>query len=301
MKKITTTPITDAMYVSGPPETDYAAYNAATAYSFGNRVIRTSTHRIYESLVAGAGTNTGNTPETSPTQWLDIGPTNRWAAFDNVIGTATATASPLTFVLAPGQVRGLMLADLVGTAVEVSMTSASEGGATVYARTVSLDASAVLDYDDWFFAPFEQTTVVVLTDLPPYVDGVITVTVTGIGTVQVGVLMVGSVTQMGETNLGASGGITSYSVKSEDAFGHVVVTKRSFAKRQNYTLRLKKAEINRVARRLYAADSELAVWIGSEDPDFAELLVGIGFFKSFNIEVDYRTLALCSMEIEGIV
>ena len=47
MQFITPVQITDAMLVaSSIPEADYAAWNAATSYAEGDRVIRASTHRV---------------------------------------------------------------------------------------------------------------------------------------------------------------------------------------------------------------------------------------------------------------
>jgi len=282
---------------SNAPETDYAAYAAGTTYALAARVIRTSTHRVYESLQA---TNVGHTPETSPTWWLDVGPTNRWACFDDVVGTSTDLASPLTIVLAPGQINALALLELAGTSATVAMTSASEGGATVYSATVNLDATVVTDYYDFFFAPYAQRTAVVLTDLPPYADGVVTITLSGSGTVQMGVLSLGIATDLGGAQYGATAGINSYSVKAVDAFGNTKVTKRANSKRPSFKLWLGKSEVNRVFRKLSDLDSVLCVWVGVDDPDYAEALVAYGFYKSFQVEASYPTVSFCSLEIEGV-
>ena len=54
LKLLKPTTITDAMLTSSTvPETDYTAWNAATAYTLAQRVIRVSTHKVYERLVAG--------------------------------------------------------------------------------------------------------------------------------------------------------------------------------------------------------------------------------------------------------
>ncbi len=294
MKVITPITIIDAMYTSGPPETDYAAYVAGTTYALGNRVIRTSTHRIYESLAAG---NLGNTPESNPTKWLDIGPTNKWALFDSVVGTKTTVASPLAVVIAPGAVNAIALLELVGISVTVAMTSATGGGA-VYNQTISLDASEVGDYYDYFFAPFLQRTQVVLTDLPPYSDGAITITLTGT-TVSLGVCAVGLLTDLGGTQYGATAGITDYSLKTTDAFGNTTLTQRSYAKRTTAKLWLGKGDVNRVHRKLADLRATPCVWVGVED-DALDPLTVFGFYKDFQVEVAYPTAALCSLEIEGM-
>ena len=42
-----------------------------------------------------------------------------------------------------------------------------------------------------------------------------------------------------------------------------------------------------------------ALWIGSTDADFSQSLVVYGFYKDFYISIDYPTMALSSLEIEG--
>ncbi|MEN6619981.1 MAG: hypothetical protein ABFD50_00300 [Smithella sp.] len=54
MKIIRPVPIISAMLTaSNVPETDYAAYNAGTTYTTGQRCMDTATHKIYESLESG--------------------------------------------------------------------------------------------------------------------------------------------------------------------------------------------------------------------------------------------------------
>ena len=295
MKVLTPTPITDALFTSSTaPETDHAAYAAGTTYALGAKVIRAGTHRRYESLQAG---NTGNTPESSPTWWLDIGPTNRWAMFDSVVGTATTLASPLTVVLAPGYSSALALLELVGTSVTVSMTSATAGG-SVYSRTISLDASEVSDYYEYFFDPFVQRTSIVLTDLPPYADGVLTVSITG-STVACGLLKVGLLTDLGLTLAGVTAGINDYSVKETDAFGNTILTERAWSRRLTARVMVDKADFNRVDRKLSDLRATPVVWIASEDEQLAPL-VAFGFSRSFNTEITYPWHFMCSLEIEGM-
>jgi hypothetical protein len=95
MKYIKPTPITDTEFISSTrAENDHAAWSAATTYALAARVISTATHRIYESVQAG----NLNHALTDVAWWIDIGPTNRWAMFDTVVGSITSQATPLTVV-----------------------------------------------------------------------------------------------------------------------------------------------------------------------------------------------------------
>ena len=105
MRVVAPLTITDAVLISSSAsETDYAAWNAGTSYTLGQRVIRTTTHKVYENLIAGTN---ANLPENDSTRWLDCGATNRWKMFDAKVGTSTVLPSPLTWTLAPGRVDSL--------------------------------------------------------------------------------------------------------------------------------------------------------------------------------------------------
>ena len=60
--------ITDAMLTtSNVAETDYSAWSSGATYALDDRVILTSTHKVYQSLQAG---NTNKDPLTQPLWWI---------------------------------------------------------------------------------------------------------------------------------------------------------------------------------------------------------------------------------------
>lgn len=291
--------ITDAILTSSTvAENDYAAWNAATAYSVGDKVVRTSTHRIYERKVAGTS---ATAPESDSTNWLDIGPTNRWAMFDNVVGTVTTGASPVTVVLEPGSVSGLAMLELVGREATVTMKDVA-GGTTVYSQTVDLDGSIIDSVFDWFFAEFEQRNDFAITDLPAqFANCELTISVTTTsGNASVGVLKVGSVVEIGRTQAGARVGIIDYSRKETDAFGNTVVTERAYSKRATFDVVTDKASFNRIFRRLAALRATPAIYIGTESEGYDPMIV-YGFYRDFSIDVAYPSHHICSLEVEGII
>ncbi|MGI4948414.1 MAG: hypothetical protein ACRYHC_06940, partial [Janthinobacterium lividum] len=109
--------VTDAVLVaSSVAEDDASAWSFTTSYQTGARVIDAATHRIYESLVAG---NASRDPATSSDVWLDVGPTNRWAAFDDALGTAVEAAGQIVMTLAAGAIDALALLDVVAATARV--------------------------------------------------------------------------------------------------------------------------------------------------------------------------------------
>ena len=300
-KVISPATLTDALLVSSTaPETDYTAYAAGTAYALGNRCILTSTHRIYESLQAS---NVGHTPNlaASSTWWLDIGPTNRWAMFDDVVGTATTLASPLTVVINPGSISGIGLMELVGRTATVTLKSAT-GGSTVYSKTVSLDGTLIGSFYDWFYQPYMQLTSVVLTDIPfHYTTPELTVTVAATsGNVACGVCKFGEVIPMGSTLAGATSSIVDYSRKEVDTWGRYSIVQRAYSKRMSLKLITEKTDYARISRALANLRATPAVWIATEAAGYDPLTV-YGFYKDFSIDVAYPSLHYCTLEIEGLI
>jgi hypothetical protein len=171
------------------PWTTYAiSTTAAPIYVYYN-------HRIYESLQAS---NTGNNPYASPEWWEDIGPSLRYGMFDTLRNTATVGASPLTVVIAPGvRVDTLAVLAVSADTVRVQMTSS---GVSVYDETADLITRTAFNWYDWFFKSFMLTNASLFQDIPPYSNGVITVTFTkATGTVYCGALCVGTQQDLGTT------------------------------------------------------------------------------------------------------
>jgi hypothetical protein len=299
MKVIKPTAITDAMLVSSTvAETDYPVWNPATNYTVGSRVIRTTTHRIYERVVAGT---TATLPENDIVNWLDIGPTNKWAMFDDVVGTiTTASSGTLTVVIKPGAISGLALLEVSGSLLTVTMKSGT-GGAVVYEKEIMLDGSAITSFYDWFFEPYSQRTDIVITDLPwHYTTPEITVSITSTNPSSCGVFKVGKVTTIGDTQYGAGVEIMDFSKKDRDAFGRYYIVERNYSKRIDLNIITQQNDFNRVFRELASLRAIPCIYIATEDTGY-EPLIGYGFFKSFGISVEYPTYNLCRLQIETLV
>lgn len=299
MKVIAPKALIDSMLVSASiaePDTSETAWNALTAYTAGDLAIRTQTHRVYERLVAGT---TATAPESDPTNWLDVGPTNRWAMFDNQISTASAASNTLSVTINTGYISGVAFVGLVGVQLVVTVKDAP-GGSTVYTRTINLDGTIIADWYGYFFEPSVQLDTVALTDLPPYNNMQIAATITATGSVQCGGMVFGLVYDLGESAFGATAGITDYSVKEVDQFGTVTFVPRTFAKRATFPLMLEAAQMRRVQRQLSELRAKPAMWIGADDTTLYAPLVIYGWYRDFQIEVAYPTEVLVSLEIEGL-
>jgi hypothetical protein len=150
-------------------------------------------HKNFENLIAGINATLPENATTGTTpRWLDLGATNRWAQFDNKVGTVTTNPLTLTQIIKPGNIGSIYLGNLTGKTAVVTAKNVS-GGTLVYSKTINLDGRIIGSFYDWFFTDYVQKTDVLLNDLPNQYYGLeVTVTITtdsgnvGIGACQLG-------------------------------------------------------------------------------------------------------------------
>lgn len=298
MKLINPTTITDAMLVSSSvAENDYPEWSAATAYTVGQRVTRPALHKNFERTVAGT---TATAPEGDPANWLDLGPTNRWAMFDQKVGTKTTATTTCAVVLSPGMVSGISLIGAEAASVTVVMTDPAYG--ELYNRTFDLvDYTGITNWWAYHFSPRRRKTTLVIDRLPTSRNPQISITLNGSegATVSVGSLVVGRLAEYAKSILvGAAVGIQDYSRKERDAFGNFVVIERAFNKRARWSFVLENIDVDRLNFDLASLRATPAVYIGHDGFDATVLY---GFFRSFDIVIPYPTHAECVIELEGVI
>lgn len=298
MKFIRPIEIVDAVLVdTNVAEADHAAYNAGTTYGLAERVIvvASDTHKVYESLQAE---NTGHTPATSPTWWLEISSTNRWKMFDEKYGSQTENADSIEVeLLVPGRMNSLYLGNLSGASAHVTMTDDTEG--VVYDREVALySLSAGSSFYAWFFDPIVRRNELALADLPPYSDVTLAIAISDEGaTAKCGICQVGLARKIGDVEWGLSVGIQDFSLKKTDDFGDVTITRRAYAKRASFPIRIPRGLVDEVYRLLALYRATPVVWIGTELYDAS---IVYGFFKDLTIQIPGPKDSLCTLDIEGL-
>jgi len=271
-------------------------WNSGTTYALGNTVRYGD--RIYESL---QGSNTNKNPATQLTWWLDIGPSNVMAMFDQQVSTASTRTSPLTVVLATGNCDALALIGLDGVASVEVTGRRGVGGTVVYTGSAVVSGAGITDWYEWFFEPEgDELSDVILTDIPPYTDLVLTVEIEGSGTVSCGVLVFGFLKDLGITEAGPKVGIIDYSRKDTDEFGVTTFVERAYSRRFSISAVVENSVLNGLLRTLAALRAKPSVWIGHDDAQFSRAMVAYGFYRDFTVDIAYPAHSLCSLEIEGL-
>lgn len=295
--------ITPAMLTSSTiPETDYGVYNPATGYTLGQRCI--ANHRIYESQLATA--NTGHDPTDTVNQfgpivyWLDIGPTNRWAMFDNEVSSQSTATTSMTMVLKPGPFNSIYLGGLEAVNLNVTVKNAP-GGTVVYTYTGSLEASMPMNYYDWYFMPFSFLRSKLLTSIPAYSNMEVTVTISsGTGaTVKCGVLAFGLLQVLGSTQQGAKAKPKNYGYVKVDDYGKAVIKKGKAATDLTANALIASREARQVQDILESAIGGACMLSCSDNPDYSGL-IRYGLLSG---EVVYKTpeTSEVSISLEGLI
>ncbi len=290
--------ITDANLVSSNvPEADFAEWSSSTTYAVGARVIRASTHTIYESLQAG---NLNKSPEAETTWWVAVRPTNRWAVFDTSNSTKTNVPSGQTnisYKIKASFVNSVGILNISG-AGSATVSVRNEAGNVIYSKTVSLiGVQSSSDWWTWFFGERKTKTQVILVDLPVQVNATISVDLYGGVDLSVGVILLGRLKSIGKGVLsGARVGIQDYSRKERNDFGDMIVVERAFARRANLQIVIGSNEVDSTIDFMSNIRAKPCLWISGS----YESLIVFGFYKSFEILIPYATHSEFSLELEGL-
>lgn len=304
MRVIKPNKFSDATLISTNAVETVGLWNPATSYTKGTTVRRDETHRIYENMIEGTDAETPEVAQLAELpRWLDIGPSNRWAAFDNQINTASVATDSITFTIAPGVCNSISVFGIYNAyKARVTVKSSASGPQVYDSGDMQLDATIITDWYEYFFELGVPKPDFVLTNLPPYFYGHVTITLTGLPGAQVkcGVILAGNAYELGATQYGAKASIIDYSVKESDDFGETLFVKRPYSKRLEVELELPNTRLNKIQYILAELRATPCAWLGVPCRGYDPLTV-YGFYRDFSIVVDYHDRSRCSLEIEGLI
>lgn len=302
MKVIPPLTMTDAILTNSSvvePAATETAWNAATSYTLGMLVYRATTHRLYENLIAGVD---AGIPELMPKRWLDRGPTNRWAMFDLLRNTASVAALSMTFTLTPGRrIDAIALLGMIANSCTIVITVAT---VAVYSKTIDLNTREILSWYEYFFKPFSTQQSIVLFDLPPYTNAVITVTLNATsGNVSLGACVIGSQQFIGNVQYAAESDVLNFSTVTRDFAGgtNAMVQRRNVPKTVQ-SIFADKRLINAIRDLRDVLNATPAVWAGVDNnmDQYFEAILILGFYKRFSINLTSPVHIIISLELEEI-
>lgn len=297
-------PVLDANLIdSNVDEDDYSAWAIGTTYGLGDRVIIAgTTHNVYESLQAG---NVGNdplddlqAPNGTPVYWILVSKTNRWKMFDNSNTSQTINADSIEVEIDLTQrPNAIFFSNVEASDIQVIMED-SLGNLVYKKRYLMVENTGAPSYYSWFLTQIERKTDLFINDLPPFGNATIKAYINNNGAdAKCGTMVIGFAEALGKTTLGASVGIQDFSVKQRNDFGDFQVLERAFNKRGEFTIFTENSNIDRLQNTLASYRATPTVYIGTSKYDCTYIY---GFYRDFNIVIQYLENSLVSIEVEGL-
>ena len=275
-------------------EVDYPEWSSVETYSLGDRVIRLNDHKIYESL---QDSNINKLPSTEGTFWVVVGATNRWRMFDDIISDPSTNEATIDVsIQALGFVDTIAALNISATSIRIIITNSYTGVVEYDVETVLTRQGEVRDWYAYFHVLPKFSDSYVITGLPLIPDPIIRVIFSGV-TVKVGELVLGLGIDLGNTQYGLSLGIVDYSLKSRDQFGNYFITERAFSKRANITLELYNIDLDFIYKTLSDLRAKPTLYYSTTDYSSTWIY---GIYKDFSITIQYPTVSICNLELEGL-
>ena len=285
-------------------EDDYTEWDGTTSYVVGDKVISTTTHRIYEALQDNTDVDP-TTDDADPPFWLDIGATNRWKAFDNKISDPVTVADGVNTIEYELGAFGIpsnsvTLFGLNARTASLVVTDTTDG--EVYNKEISLiDNALVNDWFTYFFEPARVKSEAIFESIPPYANANYDITVedTTDSEPELGQIVLGQEYTLGATNYGTQVSIEDFSRKDRDAFGNAILVERPFAKLIDFDFSINTQETRRTSILLEQIRATPAVYYaGSDTEQFGTTVYG--FFRNFSINLEGPALSNVTLEVEGL-
>jgi hypothetical protein len=295
--------ITSAMLSSSTlaePAASETAWVSAGTYVAGDKRIRTGTHRVYNCILG----HTGRTayPEDDTTYWEDYDPTLKWAPFDSYVSTPASLASPLTYVMLPGFFDAISMYGLTGTGVTITH-KATAGGTVLETRTISLYAESLGMYE-YLFGPKNPKSKIVETGFALRPASEVTISVTGTGTVSLGMCNIGSyrslVSDWGGTQYGASvEPVTTSRITTDATTGKVTIKRGNAATGLRASVALPLADANYALQSVQEVLDVPVSWIATGATGYEGLNVfGLG---SANLSYAGPDLVQLNINVKGMI
>lgn len=297
MKLVKPTAITDSNLTStNVAETDYSEWSSATSYVVGDKVIVAATHKIYEALTNNTNKYPPSYLDGATPDWLEIGATNAWKMFDESYQSQTINTGSIVVVLEPGRINSLGLLNCDATAINIKLTVDS---VDVYDNDLDVVLGTVNNWYEYFFNPIERKSDFVVTDIPVYGEGVLTVTLSsGVSdTVKCGLCIPGFFVNIGESLWGATLGIIDYSKKEVDIYGNYSVIERDFSNTLSDSILIENGRVAYIKNILAGYRASPALWVAAEEYEGTFIY---GFYRDFSIVMESPAGSQCSIEIEGL-
>ena len=281
------------------PSAGEVEWVSGTAYTKGQVVIRSVTHKKYECITDN---NSTSPPELNFTQWLDIGPTNKWAMFDNLRSKKTIAQGSMEITVTSGKrIDSVALMGLEAKTVKVWMVV---GGVTVWGpEERNMTGRNTTTWSEYFFGEFKYVPTLLFKNLPPYSGATIHIEITNDPALNVACseVIVGKKTYIGAAQYNAVSDSLNFSKIDRDEFGNTLLKQRRTVPKARVTTIAKKGLTNKIREVREELNAVPALWSALDDnftdPYFEALFI-YGVYKQFEIDISEPNSTTINLELE---
>jgi hypothetical protein len=290
-------------------------YNPATSYSIGDVVFVEATHRRYEALTASTGQFP---PDNLNTDWLDIGATNLWKAFDQGITSQTVADSvDLKFEFQSNTlITSLAFFNIAGSKLILRMAPPGAGDWDDNAPTDDPDYEPPIDFVvqeyelidtsnrntwfNWFFLNAAAKTELLINNLPGVAGTTFEVEIVGAPKAAIGEIAAGRMQAVGTTLAGGRIAQEDFSRLDRDFDGNLIIIPRGAADLHDFTVYFPGFDADRVRRIMRSIRAKPTVFVATLDGDQLGFFT-YGVLSSFVTTANNRNAYFASVEVRGLV
>ncbi len=268
---------------------DYPAWDSDNTYNTDDRVIYNN--RIYKSLVDDNSEEPGN-----GLNWFDEGATNPYKCIDKYINTQTINEDDLVMEFSFTNADTIAFFNVYAKAVKIEIYDVDDN----LVGTIEKDLlTNVNSWEDYFYRKEEYIERFFIRGVFMLV-GKLKITLYKADDVKVGILQIGSASDLGLTLEDVKSDIDDYSKKDIDENGNVYLKQGNYVDRLDCKVICATSKFNTIRNRLIKTRGKAFTWIASEDDKFRELNL-YGYYESFSISVDNPEMLTCSLNLRGLV
>ena len=271
-----------------PDASEASLWVSGNTYALNDKVYLTTTHKIYQCIIAGVSTTIPSTAiyDTVP-MWTEIGSTNRYAMFDLYRNSrSTTTTGQILVVVKPSyRIDTIAILDLLNvTSISVVV---QQNTTTIYSTTIATPSSTSL-----------------CTSIPPFYNTTATVTINGstASTIGVGAVIFGVSEDIGFLQNKVKLDTINMSTVSRDIYGNANLVPRRNIPRISCTTLIASSATTRLTKLRSDLNAVPCLWVGLEEvaDTYYEPTVVLGFYRAFSISLDNPIAATVTLELEEI-
>lgn len=249
----------------------------------------------------GSGTHTchknplwSTPPSDDSTDWMDIGPSEKWAMFDASNATQSTRSTSMAVAIAPGSAFDSLL---FFNLTNVSSIRIQVDSSPAYDQTYSLADTGWSDSETTYFSKLG------VSDIPTN-GTTATLTFSGSGTLGVGGVVPGLSKNIGSAVYGTGVGITNYSQFPRDEFGNIDRVERGYSDRGQFRMMVAKERGESMIALFTQRRAEYDGFLMAPDSNYPggwrPSGIFYGFVNSFEKLFSFPLHDEFTLEIEGV-